>query len=70
MSEEQSQVIPFRAEIRCNNFNDEYVQEFVQLFLEKELKHEIIIETREDIDVRYYDLTDTLIDHIGLLHKG
>ena len=55
MSEEQSAVIPHRAEIRCNNYKDEYVQEFISHFRFKKLQHEVIVEEREDIDIKFFD---------------
>jgi hypothetical protein len=73
MSDEQtpSMVIPHRAEIRCRDANDEYVIEFVEHFKFKNLQHEVIvIKDHPDIDVKFFDVLDTLIDQVGLLHKG
>ena len=68
MSEEASAVIPHRAEIRCNNAKDEYVQEFISHFRFKKLDFELIVEERSDIDVKLFDVLGTLIDNFGLPH--
>lgn len=67
-NEAPSQVIPFRAEIRCA-VEDEYVEEFKAHFKMKELNFEIIIEDRPDIEIRFYDVLDTWIDLMTLPHK-
>jgi len=71
MSEAESQVKPFRAEIRCWNATDDHVLAFTELYTEIKLPFELIIEPdREDIDVSLFDVLDTKIDNFGLLHKG
>jgi hypothetical protein len=71
MSEPESQVKPFRAEIRARNATDDHVLAFTELYTEIKLPFELIIEpNREDIDVSLFDVLDTKIDNFGLLHKG
>lgn len=70
MSDEASTVLPFRAVIRCNNKDDDHVLAFTELYTEKQLPYEVIVEERGDIDVSLYDVLDTKIDQFGLLHKG
>jgi DNA-dependent RNA polymerase auxiliary subunit epsilon len=69
-TEAPSMVIPHRAEIRCNKNDDEYVIEFIEHFKFKQLDYVVIVEERPDIDIKFFDMLDTLIDQIGLLHKG
>ena len=68
MTTKEDIVRPNRAEIRCNNLEDEHVKLFLELYEKMKLTTKIYVEPRADIDVCLFH-DDELLDQIGIPHK-